>query len=212
MDVFAANVGAECEFYQNVTPSAGNWIVIIPEGTVSNRDGIGAKIILEAGGKTQWREIRAGSSYLSQMGGQAHFGLGTATEITSLTIKWPSGIEQTVTDPVINSVLVVEESEASSGVPVVVVHKPLLQLAPNPFQDRLRLATQLIESGAPVLRVIDASGRLVAQRSYGHHAAGPLEVVWDGRDNRGHRVAPGTYWLELSSGSQRAVERVVSVR
>lgn len=212
MDVFATNVGAVCEFYQNVTPNAGNWIQIIPVGTVSNRDGIGAKIVVEAGGVTQWREIRAGASYLSQMDGIAHFGLGEATEITALTIYWPSGIIQAVDAPALNQILVVEEGAVSSSIPADLVSRPVLQMAPNPFHNRLRMATQLLEPGTPTLRVIDATGRLVAQRSYGPQQAGPIEVVWDGRDRHGHRVAPGAYWIELQSGSQRAVEKVVAVR
>jgi hypothetical protein len=59
-------------------------------GTESNRSGIGARVILSAGGKKMVREIQAGSSYLSCSALEAHFGLDGAEKVDSLVIRWPS--------------------------------------------------------------------------------------------------------------------------
>lgn len=63
-------------------------------GVRSNRDAVGARITLRAGGLTQWREVTGGGSYLSQSDLRVHFGLGAAPRIDSLRVQWPSGIKQ----------------------------------------------------------------------------------------------------------------------
>ena len=66
-------------------------IVIRLRGTRSNREGIGARIELEAAGKTQIREVSRGGGYLSASDAIAHFGLGAAPRAESVRIRWPSG-------------------------------------------------------------------------------------------------------------------------
>jgi hypothetical protein len=65
-------------------------------GTVSNRDGIGARLQVTAGGRKQMTEVRSGGSYLSHNDLRAHFGLGNADRIDRLEIRWPSGLVETV--------------------------------------------------------------------------------------------------------------------
>jgi len=64
---------------------------------------------LTTAGKKQVAERFAGSSYLSQDDDRIHFGLGSATKIEKLTVKWPSGKEQTLHNLKIDQVLMVEE-------------------------------------------------------------------------------------------------------
>ncbi|MEM9388746.1 MAG: CRTAC1 family protein [Pseudomonadota bacterium] len=78
---------------RNNTENAGNWVSLrlIGNGVTDNRDAIGARVRILAGGVMQEREIRAGSSWLSQHSLRVHFGLGQATEIKRLEVRWPSG-------------------------------------------------------------------------------------------------------------------------
>jgi hypothetical protein len=92
-----------------VTQNSNHWITIKLEGTKSNRDGLGAHLELTAGGRTQVAERSAGSGYLSQDDDRIHFGLGAATKVDKLLIRWPSGKEQTIENPKIDGVLKVEE-------------------------------------------------------------------------------------------------------
>ena len=71
--------------------SGNHWITISLEGTKSNRSGIGAKVTIEAGGRRQVAEVRSGGSYVSQNDRRAHFGLGSATTVDRLSIRWPLG-------------------------------------------------------------------------------------------------------------------------
>ena len=60
-------------------------------GTKSNRDALGARIKVRAGGISQIREIAAGGSYLSQSDLRAHFGLGQTTIMDTVQVMWPNG-------------------------------------------------------------------------------------------------------------------------
>ena len=78
-------------FYLNNLKKVGNSIELKLIGTRSNRDAIGARVRLTAGGKTMMRQVEAGSGYASQMMLPLHFGLGSATRVDSIEICWPSG-------------------------------------------------------------------------------------------------------------------------
>ena len=62
-------------------------------GGDSNRDGIGARIRVTAGGRAQTQVVRSGGSYLSHNDMRAHFGLGEAGLVERVQIWWPSGRE-----------------------------------------------------------------------------------------------------------------------
>ncbi len=76
---------------------AGNhWIGFELQGTKSNRLAIGARVQITAGKMTQTEEVRSGGSYLSQNDLRVHFGLGAATKVDSVEIRWPSGAVEKV--------------------------------------------------------------------------------------------------------------------
>ena len=83
----------------NDTPSllrsiAGNqnhWVLIHLEGTKSNRSAIGARVTCMTGSLRQIDEARSGSSFFSQNDFRLHFGLGAASQIDLLEIRWPNG-------------------------------------------------------------------------------------------------------------------------
>jgi len=109
MDAFLVNLGARGTLFHNVSQNTNHWVAVKLRGKKSNRDGIGAYLELTAGGKKQVAERFAGSGYLSQDDDRVHFGLGASTRIDKLTVKWPSGKEQTVHKLKIDQVNIVEE-------------------------------------------------------------------------------------------------------
>jgi hypothetical protein len=109
VDAFAVNLGGRGTLLHNTSTNTGHWIEVKLKGTKSNRDGIGAKVEVIAGGK-RWTEERvAASGYLSQDDGRLHFGLGAATAIDKLLVHWPSGREQVLEKVSVDRVLTVEE-------------------------------------------------------------------------------------------------------
>jgi len=89
--------------------NANHWITIQLIGTQSNRDGIGARITVRSGDKTQIREVITGTSYLAQTSPWPTFGLGASGNIDTLTVRWPSGIVQTFRDIPIDQKIIVKE-------------------------------------------------------------------------------------------------------
>jgi hypothetical protein len=70
---------------------AGHWITLKLLGTgTTNRDALGAMVTVSAGGKKQVRELRSASSYMSQNDMRLHFGLGVATRVDGIEIRWPN--------------------------------------------------------------------------------------------------------------------------
>lgn len=90
-----------------------NWSRVTREGDTSNRSAIGALIVVETSeeGETrqQVREVSTLSGWRSQGELTQHFGLGTATAISTVVIHWPSGYSPTIVGPPINRALIVRE-------------------------------------------------------------------------------------------------------
>lgn len=109
VDAYVVNLGSAGTLIHNTSTSTGHWIEIKLIGTRSNRDGIGARIEVFAGGTRETAERVASSGYLSQNDGRVHFGLNAATSIDKLTVRWPSGIVQTLESQPVDRVLIVQE-------------------------------------------------------------------------------------------------------
>jgi len=90
--------------------NGNHWIEIDLEGTVSNRDGIGASVVLEVGGVVQIRGQGGGMHRFTQNYQRIHFGLATHKTVDRLTIRWPSGIVQRLENIAANQILTIRES------------------------------------------------------------------------------------------------------
>ncbi|MEI8383786.1 MAG: CRTAC1 family protein [Planctomycetota bacterium] len=91
VDVAVLRLNERAVLLRNSTAETGNWIALELQGATSNRDGIGATVIVRRG-KQAWRRDRmASASYLSCDSPVLHFGLGDVTDIDSVTVRWPSG-------------------------------------------------------------------------------------------------------------------------
>lgn len=78
-------------YFHNQTKRAGHFITFRLEGTDSNRDGVGARVVVATAQGRQVAQRVGGGSYLSAPDGRLHFGLGTSTSVGSLEVRWPSG-------------------------------------------------------------------------------------------------------------------------
>lgn len=86
-------------------------------GTRSNRDGIGARITVTAGKRKMIDEVRSGSSYISQNDLRVHFGLGSATKVDSVQIRWPSGLVERFEDLPVDASHTLKEGSGRAVVP-----------------------------------------------------------------------------------------------
>jgi hypothetical protein len=110
-DLFVSSAGASSPLYHN-NGNRNHWLTVQPMGTVSNRSAIGAKVRIKAviAGQSvrQMRQISNGDA-LNGSALYAHFGLGDAAQVDSVTIEWPSGTVQELTQVPANQFLTVTE-------------------------------------------------------------------------------------------------------
>ena len=111
VDIVVMNSNQKAVLLRNDGGNQKNWIAIKLIGTRSNRDGIGAKVKLTAGGITQIAEVKSGSSYASGSDLRLLFGLADTKRADSIEIIWQSGIEQKIEDTSVNQTMIISESE-----------------------------------------------------------------------------------------------------
>ena len=92
VDILVINKNDIPTFLLNSGGNRRNWLAIRTQGVASNRDGIGAKIVVAAGGEQRVFEVRGSDSYLSSNDLRVHVGLGDTTS-ADIGIRWPSGRE-----------------------------------------------------------------------------------------------------------------------
>jgi hypothetical protein len=109
VDILINNLDGPPTLLRNESRNANHWIQVKCVGSRSNRSGIGTRVRLTAGGRTQIDEVMSGSSYYSQNDFRLHFGLGTANTVDSVELTWPSGTKDILRDLSTNRLVVVEE-------------------------------------------------------------------------------------------------------
>ena len=110
-DLLVTNNGGTVDLLRNDGGNHDNSLLVRLTGTRSNRNGIGARVRLTVAGATQVREVKAGSSYLGQNDLRLHFGLGRATRIDRLDVRWPAGETEVVQNVPINHVVTIVEGK-----------------------------------------------------------------------------------------------------
>lgn len=76
---------------RNAASNGNHWIEIVLHGTSMNRDGVGAHVRVTALGVSQLKEVHSGRGYQGHFGTRLHFGLGTATRLDRLEVRWLGG-------------------------------------------------------------------------------------------------------------------------
>ena len=151
LDILSGNI------YMN-DGNDNNWLKITTEGVQSNWNGIGARIEVQSAMGSQMRDIRSGDGFRYMSSLNAHFGIGTDTEIQSVTIYWPSGIVDTILNPTINETLFVQEGQTLS-----IKDNNALQLNvyPNPTHQYLYVEGLQNDTKNTSLQIVDVQGKQV---------------------------------------------------
>ncbi|MCB0811817.1 MAG: VCBS repeat-containing protein [Flavobacteriales bacterium] len=170
--------------------NGNHWLKLATIGTVSNTNGIGARVEVISASGTRIREVRSGDGFGKMSSLNTHFGIGTDTSIDQVTVYWPSGTEQIIMNPPIDTLLVVEEP-FSTG--TAESSMPELGLFPNPATNQLFIRGGQAAQRSPA-EVLDAAGRRV------------MAVQLDGSPIDISDLRPGVYVLRVlhTSGIQQA--------
>jgi hypothetical protein len=105
LDLVVSVLGERPVLLRNTSDQSNGWIVLRLIGTASNREGIGARVHLGS----QWNDMTTAVGYASSSDYGVHFGLGSATSIDRIEIRWPSGVTQSLEQVAVNQVLTVTE-------------------------------------------------------------------------------------------------------
>ena len=108
-EIVLVNMNAAPSVLKNKGPH-GNYLNISLTGNQSNRSAIGARVIISAAGRKMIDEVMSGGSYYSQSSFTLHFGLGAASEVDSIEVRWPSGIVQAIGKTPVNQTVKISES------------------------------------------------------------------------------------------------------
>jgi len=139
-------------------PNTNKWIKVGLQGIQSNSNGIGARVEIYGTFGKQIRDIRSGEGFKYMDSLNAHFGIGQATAITQLVIRWPSGIVDTINNPAVNQKVVVVEG---STLAVGSFSNSAFSLYPNPAKNVINIKANdnLTMKSA---QVFDLNGRLIS--------------------------------------------------
>lgn len=142
--------------YINNTNS-NNWVKLNTIGTVSNINGIGARVELHTPSGTQIRDVRSGEGFEFMSSLNTHFGLGSETVIDEIVVYWPSGIVDVIQNPLINSTLSIVEGSSLS-----IPDEELADVSiyPNPVEDVLTITTAADLTGR-IATIFDLNGKRV---------------------------------------------------
>lgn len=119
LDIFIGNYGYPTRLLRNTKSNTGNnWLCVELQGTVSNRNGIGARLTAKTtGGFSSIREIRSGSSLGAGTEIAAYFGLGAISTLDTLRVRWPGGTVQTLTNVSANQRMTIVEPGSATPDP-----------------------------------------------------------------------------------------------
>ncbi|MEO0077909.1 MAG: CapA family protein, partial [candidate division WOR-3 bacterium] len=111
--------------------------------------------------------------------------------------------------------VVYEETRYDAPVPVQhqasTVPRPYCRILPNPARTDLRIEYHLATPARAMVKVFDATGREVRQLVESETRRGTQSLVWDRKDNSGHRLTPGTYFCRFVLGSTHGTVKLVLV-
>lgn len=161
-----------------------NWLKIALIGAESNINGIGARIEITSSLGTQIRDVKSGVGFKFMNTLNEYVGLGADTSIDELTIRWPSGIVDVITNPTINATLVVEEGESLAVAEVVYKN---ISIYPNPAENFI-----YVDSKFDILNekfeIFSIQGKMVVSGEIS--SSKQIEV---------HHLSSGTYFFKLYS-------------
>jgi enediyne biosynthesis protein E4 len=110
IDVLVMNMNEPPSLLRNDYGGGNAWIDVVLRGRASNRSAIGATVIISAAGKRQARAVLSQASYYSHDDLRLHFGVGTATRVDEIEVRWPSGHVQRMKDVDTKKLITIEES------------------------------------------------------------------------------------------------------
>jgi hypothetical protein len=197
-DLLLVNAGSQDgnQLFLNSTENGHHFVKVRLRGTESNAAAIGARVTVEANGQVQMDEVCAGMGYASQNSFTLHFGLGEATVLDRLSIRWPNGAVETYEGLAVDQHYFVTEGEGwVTNAPPTAKAANEMKIWPNPAIEKLWVQVYGQDSGkegrfhifsgtgTEVYRAEVAPGS-VFELPLGNLPAGIYRLCWVGAQGR----------------------------
>lgn len=198
-DIIVSNINNEDIFlWENQSNTTNNWLKVKLVGTTSNRQGIGSWIEISSNGKVQVRYTACGEGYLGQNSDYEFFGLGDATNIDYVKVKWLSGLEDVIYNVSPNQPLTVVEGDNLLSVNDF---SNDISIYPNPAKNQINIRSN---SGFETLsyQIVDLSGRIVKENqirlSYAMESYVDISMI-----------SSGVYLLKLKQNNKSLSQKII---
>jgi len=219
VDLFIANTTPPDYLFENHGNGAGNhFLVLTLVGTNSNKSAIGARVIVEAGGITQIREVEGGANP-SQNSLLVEFGLGQAQQVDKITIRWPSGLEESTTRAIaVDQFLTLEEGTlhtvgvAENQDSAIPTEFALFQNYPNPFNPVTTFQYQLPKAEHVTLTIYNLMGQKVRTLVNEVKQPGSYKIEWNGKNSYQVDVGTGLYVVRMEAGEFTESKKILLMK
>jgi hypothetical protein len=111
IDIAVAVIGGPPRLLMNRTKNSNHWLTVALEGKRDNRDGLGAVISIRTANGVQYNHATTAVGYNSSSDKRVHFGLGDASVVDRIDIRWPSGRKQSVSAVKADQILKIVQDE-----------------------------------------------------------------------------------------------------
>ena len=214
MEIVIGRDGPNRLFINNLD-NGNNWVQFNLTGVNANRSAIGAVIRVKAtiNGNEVWqmRDVSSHTGTASQSSMRVHFGLGNATVIDELVIRWPgSGLVETLNNVAVNQIIPLIEGQVSS---LIAMNEPvpaqyqLFQNYPNPFNPDTKIRFHLPVSGQVQLEIYNVLGNKVATLVDCFKSAGVYEYTFQASD-----LSSGVYFYRLTSSGFISMKKMMVLK
>jgi hypothetical protein len=210
LDLYLVNNGSENRLYKNNAGNSNKWVIIKMVGVQSNRSAIGARVKIKTGSLSQIREVEGGSGGKGQNSLPLEFGLGTASVVDSIIIRWPSGLVEGYANIPPNQILTATEGQGLTGLihpESTPVKWELKQNFPNPFNPATKIDYSIARLSFVNLRIYDALGNAVKTLINENKSPGSYSIMFDGAN-----LASGVYFYTLTAGEFSVTRKMVLMK
>ena len=112
LDIVVTSLNEAPRILMNTGQTGNHWVILSLVGHKSARDAVGARVKLTTGsGRVLYNHVAISVGFMSSSDKRVHFGLGAESKISSLEIRWPSGIRQVLRDVAADQIHQIDEPE-----------------------------------------------------------------------------------------------------
>lgn len=187
--------GGNFNFFKNNALHGGNFVSIELSATTGNKNAIGSRVYVWAGGKCYVQDVNAGRGIRSQKPCRLFFGLGKNTKIDSAVVRWyGTPATERFSNITLNTLnYLTQGGNVSLSAPQPELPQVQISISPNPFSSQVNFSLNLPQTQPVQLQIFDALGRQVYSASH-TFAHGQHSLQWQ------PQVAQGIYTYKLQTG------------